>query len=39
MYDKFLEMTLRFVSSNLVELLYENKQTFKVIFMDMRNSP
>ena len=39
MYDKFLEMILRFASSNLVELLYENKRTFKVIFMDQRNSP
>eukprot|EP00347_Sterkiella_histriomuscorum_P003578 403363751 len=39
MYDKFVEMILRFVCGNFVELLYENKRKFKEIFKDAKNGP
>ncbi len=29
MFDKFVEMSLKFVCGNLVEVLYENKRQFK----------
>lgn len=39
MYDRFVEMVLRFVCANLVELLYENKRKFREIFKDVKNGP
>ena len=39
MYDRFLEMLLRFLISNLVEVLFKNKRKFKDIFRDVKNGP
>ena len=39
MFDKFVEMSLKFVCGNLVEVLYENKRQFKQVFRDLRNGP
>jgi hypothetical protein len=39
MFDKLVEMVLRYCSSSLIEVLYENKREFKNIFTNQRNGP